>query len=105
MQGFWRAELAAKPPGQANLTKVWYQHIGVAKFVLLVLLKVVDAACVTIAPLVNKQLIIYLEGSKDEPSWCGDSSVDGPPCTDWHLALLVLLLYVLTITVAAIVHC
>ena len=45
------------------------------------------------APLINKQLIVYLEGSTDDTSWCGPVTPAGPPCEMWMLALLVLGLY------------
>ena len=51
------------------------------------------------APLINKQLIIFLEnstnaeGSTGQQSWCGEDADGLPACTTWMLALFVLSLY------------
>jgi hypothetical protein len=94
------------PPLLASLVRRGrYRFIGVGSFVGLVFLKVLDAACNTMAPLINKQLILFLENSTDNyynasevssrstsplTSWCGANQL----CSNWQLVLLVFGLYI-----------
>jgi hypothetical protein len=102
----------APQSAKASLIKVWFRFIGLAPFTGLVLLKVLDAASVTMAPLINKQLILYLENSTDNyydeltgtppsaaaASWCGANR----QCSTWQLVLLVLGLYLSQLVSGAI---
>lgn len=111
----WQEEVDSKPRGEASLMKVWYRFIGICPFIGLVLLKALDVGCVTMAPLINRQLIVYLEGSSENTtsnvteevtfsSWCPASAGGaGPPvCETWMLALMVLGLFVSQLASGAI---